>query len=82
MKMIIYNVTIANSLDDSTRNEIFISSSNDVDINNYISEFVEMEITLNEWSEERIIMISKIDPSFVCSNEFFQDSINEIKKHF
>ena len=67
--IVLINVEVANSLDDSTRNVVLSCDSTDSNVLNNLGAMADMFVELCEWSGESIVRISKIKPINISSDE-------------
>ena len=75
--IILFNIEIANNLDDSIRNTILAVDSSDLDAINNIGEMADMFVDLDEWSGEVITKISKVKPVNISTDEKTYDIVNK-----
>jgi len=75
--IILFNIEISNTLDDSIRTEILAVDSSDLDAINNIGEMADVFIDLNQWSRESITKISKVKPINISTDEERYDIVNK-----
>lgn len=78
MALVFFEVIISNCLDDSTRSEVMVFHSTDVDGINYASVMAEQFVNLNDFAEEKIIQVKRINPINAATNPDTYDIVNSI----
>lgn len=78
MKLVFFEIVIANILDDTTRSVIAVCDESETDVLCYINDIAHHYVNLSDYSEESIQRITRIVPENISANDKMYDAVNAV----